>query len=63
MLKVHRYNLGADYDRAYREAVANTTREDVRRAARAHLDPEVMTLVMVGPLGPTAQPKEGDSQK
>lgn len=44
------YELGFDEPQRYLEAVARVTPEDVWRAARAHIHPDAMTLVVVGPV-------------
>jgi zinc protease len=42
------YGLGLDYFDHYPRAIRAVTREDVRRVAAAHLDPERYALVVVG---------------
>jgi zinc protease len=38
----------ADFWKTFRQKVAATTREDLQRVARKHLDPEQMTILVVG---------------
>jgi zinc protease len=43
------YGLGLDYLERYPGLVEDVTIDDVHRAAREHIDPSAMTLVVVGP--------------
>lgn len=51
LAEAYRRGLGFDHAARFRGEVAEVTREDVRRAARAHLDPERLVIVTVGPAG------------
>ncbi len=44
-----RYNLGFDYPKRYLEAVAKVTADDVMKAAKAHVHPDALIEVVVGP--------------
>lgn len=44
-----RFELGFDYPRRYLDEVARTRPQDVHRVAKAHLRPEVLVEVVVGP--------------
>jgi zinc protease len=46
------FGLGFNFLERYPRLVDAVTIEDVARAARAHIDPSAMTLVVVGPTGP-----------
>lgn len=43
------YRLGFDYPQRYLDEISGVTAEDVLRVARAHLHPDKLTLVVVGP--------------
>jgi zinc protease len=43
------YGLGFDYPRRYLDEVSRVTPDEVFRVARAHLHPDKLTLVVVGP--------------
>jgi zinc protease len=49
LLDAETLGLGLDFLERYPGLVENITVDDVHRAARAHIDPSVMTLVVVGP--------------
>jgi zinc protease len=42
------FDLPADYFQSYRERIAAVSRDDVQRAARAHIRPDRMAIVVVG---------------
>lgn len=44
-----RYGLGFDYPKRYLEAVAKVTVDDVMKAAKAHVHPDALVEVVVGP--------------
>jgi len=44
-----RYGLGFDYPKRYLEAVGKVTVDDVMKAAKAHVHPDAMIEVVVGP--------------
>jgi len=44
------YGLGFDYPQRYLERIQGVMAEDVLRAARQHIDPHRLTLVVVGPV-------------
>jgi zinc protease len=48
LVSVERLGLGLDYLSRYPARVAAVTRDDAARAARAHLHPEALTIVVVG---------------
>jgi zinc protease len=48
LANLHIYGLGADYFDRYRERVRAVTAADVHRAAREHLHPERLQVVVVG---------------
>lgn len=51
------FGLGDDYARRYVERIAAVTKDDVQRAAREHLHPERLHLVLVGDVDwPEGQP-------
>jgi zinc protease len=49
-----RYGLGFDYPRRYLEAVEKVTADDLQRVAKAHLFPDALVEVVVGPAKPPA---------
>ncbi|MBL9087529.1 MAG: insulinase family protein [Planctomycetia bacterium] len=49
-----RYGLGFDYPRRYLDAVEKVTADDVARVAKAHLFPDALVEVVVGPVRPPA---------
>ena len=53
------YDLGDDYYRTYRERVARVTRADVAGAARTHLRPDELCIVVVGDAAEVAGQLEG----
>ncbi len=50
MVLCRRLRLGIDWPLRYRAGIAAVKKEDVVRAARAHLSPEALTTVIVGPV-------------
>jgi len=50
-----RFGLGFDYPRRYLEAVEKVTADDVTRVAKAHLFPDALVEVVVGPAAPPAR--------
>jgi zinc protease len=50
------YGLPADYYDTYRDRIRGVTREDVHEAARAHLQPGALQLVVVGDPGVVREP-------
>lgn len=50
LASVELYDLGPDYPRRYVDEIGRVEAEDVWRAARAHIHPEALTLVVVGPV-------------
>ncbi|MGH2670283.1 MAG: M16 family metallopeptidase, partial [bacterium] len=50
LLAVEQIGLGLDYPARYRRAVEMVTSEDIRRAVRAHWDPDLMSLAVVANL-------------
>lgn len=50
LLGIEQFGLGLDYPGRYRRAVQAVTADDVLRAARAHLDPDLMSLAVVANL-------------
>ena len=50
LIEAEIYGLGFDYPQRYTELVRAVTVEDVGRAARAHIDPEQLVTVVVGPV-------------
>ncbi len=50
MVTCRRRRLGIDWPLRYRAGVSAVTKEDVLRAARAHLNPDALTTVIVGPV-------------
>jgi zinc protease len=51
-----RYALGFDYPKRYVQDLEKVTAEDVSRVARAHLHPDALTQVIVGPAAPPEKP-------
>lgn len=50
LLGIEQFGLGLDYPGRYRRAVQAVTADDVLRVARAHLDPDLMSLAVVANL-------------
>jgi zinc protease len=50
LLELERYGLGLDEPIAWPDRVARITPRQVRRAARAHLDPAALARVEFGPI-------------
>jgi zinc protease len=50
LLNAEIYGLGFDYIQRYPRIIQAMTIEDVSRAAQKHLDPDSLTLVVVGPV-------------
>ena len=52
-----RYALGFDYPKRYVEALEKVTAADVTRVAKAHLKPDALVEVLVGPAATLGDPK------
>jgi zinc protease len=50
MVTCRRLRLGIDWPLRYRAGIAAVTKEDVLRASRAHIVPDALTTVIVGPV-------------
>ncbi len=50
MVATRRLTLGIDYAKHFARAVRAVTKEELLRVARAHLSPEALTTVIVGPV-------------
>ena len=69
LAQIQFFGLGDDYIERYAERVRAVTLDDVRNAARKHLDPDALVEVVVGPAAelqkqgiggaPTAKPTTG----
>ncbi|MCL6620811.1 MAG: insulinase family protein [Syntrophobacterales bacterium] len=56
VLNIGLHDLGLDYLARYRERVAAVTLEEVRRAAQAHLHPQRLVTLVVGPAAQVKEP-------
>ena len=56
------FGLGDDYLERYPTLVRSVTREDVQRAAQAHLTAERYCLAIAGPPAPEASPRPGNTR-
>lgn len=50
LLGIEQFGLGLDYPTRYRRAIEAVTADDILRAARAHWDPDLMSLAIVANL-------------
>jgi len=50
LLTIEEEQLGLDYPETFKRRIEAVTAEEVQRAARTHLDPSAMSLVVVGDL-------------
>lgn len=57
LVEERRFGLGGDYSERFAAAVAAITPEDVRRAARRHLDPRALTVAAAGPIDAEGRPR------
>lgn len=57
LLAVERFQLGFDYFDVYRRGVSAVTPDMVRAAAEKYLNPDALTVVVVGPVGAKAKPR------
>ncbi|CAN5828921.1 pitrilysin family protein [soil metagenome] len=48
LAEIHTFGLGTDYFEGYRRHIAAVTRDDVMRAARTHVRPDALAIVIVG---------------
>ena len=55
LVEAETYNLGFDYLEKYPELIRSITADDVTRVARAYLDPDHLTTVVVGPVDDRGQ--------
>ncbi len=52
LLAIEEFDLGLDYLDRYPDIIAAVSREQVREAARSHLDPETLAIGIARPAGP-----------
>ena len=47
-VRAKKFDLGFDYLHRFGELISGVTREDVRRVAREHLDPDRVVIISAG---------------
>ena len=52
LLAIEEFDLGLDYLDRYPDIIDAISREQVRQAARSHLDPEKLAIAIARPAGP-----------
>jgi len=52
LLAIEEFSLGLDYLDRYPDIIAAVEREDMRQAARLHLDPQTLAIGIARPAGP-----------